>query len=68
MSEAKDAVVNDELSGSLELGAVPTILTGILPSALAVLKDKYPLLHIKVTSGPSNNLANIWPVVGWMLL
>lgn len=57
MSEAKDAIVNDELSGSLELGAVPTSLTGILPSALAVLKDTHPLLHIKVTSGPSNNLA-----------
>jgi DNA-binding transcriptional LysR family regulator len=56
-AEVKDAVVNDELSGSLELGAVPTSLTGILPSALAALKDTHPLLHIKVTSGPSNNLA-----------
>ena len=56
-AEAKDAVVNDEVSGSLELGAVPTSLTGILPSALAALKDTHPLLHIKVTSGPSSNLA-----------
>ncbi|MGO1119273.1 LysR family transcriptional regulator [Rhodovibrionaceae bacterium A322] len=43
--------------GTLLLGAVPTMLGGILPDAFASLRDLYPKLHIKVTSGLSAELA-----------
>lgn len=56
--QTRIAVTNDDLAGSLELGAVPTSLTGILPKALAALKDTHPKLQIGVKSGLSSDLAN----------
>ncbi len=47
----------EALEGTLMLGAVPTSLGGILPQALASLRDLHPRLHIKVTSGLSAELA-----------
>jgi DNA-binding transcriptional LysR family regulator len=47
----------EELEGRLMLGAVPTCLGGILPQALASMRDYHPRLHIEVTSGLSAELA-----------
>ncbi|MEO1018737.1 MAG: LysR family transcriptional regulator [Pseudomonadota bacterium] len=55
----------DELSVSLgsdgefeaiELGAVPTTLTGILPPAVASLRANHPQLRVRITSGLSHEL------------
>jgi DNA-binding transcriptional LysR family regulator len=48
---------HEELKGTLKLGAVLTSLSGILPQALALLRDYHPHLHIEVTSGLSAELA-----------
>lgn len=48
---------SEALEGTLMLGAVPTMLGGILPEAFASLRDLYPNLHIKVSSGLSAELA-----------
>jgi len=50
------SISNDELAGSLNLGAVPTCLAGVLPSALASLRAEHPNLQIRVTSGLSIDL------------
>lgn len=46
----------DALSGVLDLGAVPTVITGILPSALSALRSSQPGLHIRVANGLSEEL------------
>ncbi|NQV98294.1 MAG: LysR family transcriptional regulator [Rhodospirillales bacterium] len=46
-----------EIAGHLELGAVPTALTGVLASALVRLNTTQPKLLIRVTSGLSAELA-----------
>ncbi|MEH6628495.1 MAG: LysR family transcriptional regulator [Motiliproteus sp.] len=48
--------VVDKLSGHLSVGSVPTMLTGVLPSALVNLRSSLPKLHIKVSSGLSGPL------------
>lgn len=46
----------DALRGVLHLGAVPTVITGILPTALAALRASQPALHIHVANGLSEEL------------
>lgn len=46
----------DWLNGELTLGAVPTAITGLVPSALAMLKRDYPDLHIRVVAGLANEM------------
>lgn len=46
----------EDLAGNLSLGAVPTMFTGILPSALVNLRHSVPQLHITVSSGLSSSL------------
>jgi len=48
----------DEMTGTLELGAVPTALSGVLPSALLTLRSTHPDLKFRVTSGLSSELAD----------
>lgn len=48
---------NNEIAGHLELGAVPTALTGVLAAALVSLNKSQPNLLIRVTSGLSAELA-----------
>lgn len=45
-----------QAEGSLELGAVPSMITGVLPTALARLKADQPNLRIRLTSGLSHEL------------
>jgi DNA-binding transcriptional LysR family regulator len=50
------SATREDFAGNLRLGAVPTIFTGILPSALVSLRDSVPQLHIAVSSGLSSSL------------
>lgn len=45
-----------QLSGSLQLGTVPTIQTTILPTALKELRNSHPELFISISSGLSDEL------------
>ncbi len=47
----------EELSGVLDLGAVPTCIAGVLPKALASIQKTHPKLRIHVTSAQSAELA-----------
>ena len=47
---------SDALEGTLLLGAVPTSLDGIVPPALAFLREYHPGLLVRVTSGLSADL------------
>lgn len=46
----------DEFCGELILGAVPTTLTGLVPSALSQLRLQYPGIHVRVVPGLTNQL------------
>lgn len=50
--------ISDESSvrGQLMLGAVPTLLTGLVPKTVSLLKAAYPELHIRVVPGLSADL------------
>ena len=51
------SVINDDgLHGNLSLGALPTVLAGLVPSAIAPIKAKYPDLHISILPGQTNEL------------
>lgn len=51
------SITGDEnLKGQLMLGAVPTLLTGLVPRTVNVLKGVYPDLHIRVVPGLSADL------------
>ncbi len=52
-----DGFARDELSGTLDLGAMGTSLTGVLPMALASLQASHASLRIRVTGGLSADLA-----------
>jgi DNA-binding transcriptional LysR family regulator len=54
---ATPSVVSGSISGQLIVGAVPTVLLGLLPLALASLRDAYPDLHLTVRGGGSVQLA-----------
>jgi DNA-binding transcriptional LysR family regulator len=47
----------DSLRGVLNLGAIPTVLSGLLPEALATMQARYPDIMIRLTSGLSAELA-----------
>jgi DNA-binding transcriptional LysR family regulator len=49
----------DELQpvqGHLRLGAVPSVITGILPGAIAALRRKHPGVHVEITMALSAEL------------
>jgi DNA-binding transcriptional LysR family regulator len=51
------AEVNSEtIGGQLNLGVVPSVITGLIPKALVALRLKYPKVHIEVTMGQSAEL------------
>ena len=47
---------DDEISGELILGAVPTTLTGLVPLALSQLKSLHPSIRVRIFPGLSNQL------------
>ncbi|MEW2918337.1 LysR family transcriptional regulator [Ruegeria sp. ANG10] len=47
---------NNELSGEITLGAVPTTLTGLVPTALARLKSVHPDILVRIVPGLTNQL------------
>ncbi len=47
---------DDEVSGELILGAVPTTLTGLAPLALTQLKKSHPSIRVRVVPGLSHQL------------
>lgn len=49
-------LTGDELSGRLSLGAIRASFKGALPKALAILRHRYPQLHIHVQTAVSNEL------------
>ena len=51
-----DVVAGEALAGSLEIGSVPTLLSGILPPALSAIRKQHPDLRIRVSSGLSADL------------
>lgn len=44
--------------GELTLGAVPTTLTGLVPFAVAMLKEEHPGLHVRVVPGLSTEIGS----------
>lgn len=49
---------DDGFHGELTLGAVPTTLTGLVPFAIAMLKDDHPDLHVRVVQGSTVEIAS----------
>ena len=51
-----DIATGEALSGSLGIGSVPTLLSGILPPALSAIRGSHPDIRILVSSGLSADL------------
>ena len=51
-----DNLADTPLTGVLDIGAVPTIASGILPLALRRLRDRHPELRLRLTTGLSHEL------------
>ena len=51
-----ESLRSDTEEGVLEIGAVPTIVSGVLPMALGRLRRKNPALQIRLTSALSHEL------------
>lgn len=47
---------DDGLKGQITLGAVPTTLTGLMPLAISLLRERLPQLHVSVTPGLTTEL------------
>lgn len=54
-----ESMVEDALKGVLQLGAIPTVVSGILPNALASIKRSQPNLRIKLVTGLSHELEEL---------
>lgn len=46
------------LQGHLRLAAVPSVITGLVPQALVMLRTRHPGLHIELVMGLSGDLVN----------
>src|SRR6266446_697459 len=59
LAEARDfksIAVADRPSGQLRLGAFSSALSGLLPDILALMKENYPLIVVRITGGHSGEL------------
>jgi DNA-binding transcriptional LysR family regulator len=50
------STMQSDVQGRLQLGAVGSTLTGLLPLALSALRMHHPGLHVEIVSGVSNQL------------
>ncbi|MEQ8710992.1 MAG: LysR substrate-binding domain-containing protein [Rhodospirillales bacterium] len=57
MTEAASS--RDALAGMLELGAVPTTLTGLLPRTLAGLRTRHPRLKVRIAQNMATELIHM---------
>lgn len=46
------------LRGNLRFGVVPSVITGLTPRVLVMLRDRYPGLHVELAMGLSAELAD----------
>ena len=46
------------LQGHLRLGAVPSVITGLVPRVLVALRKRHPALHVELAMGLSADLVN----------
>lgn len=51
-----NSLAGGKLTGTLELGTMRTSLTGVLPQALVILRDRFPDLRIHVITGDTADL------------
>ena len=56
-ADLEDSLAGADIAGVLEFGAIPTVLTGTLPGALASMRAAQPRLLVRLTSGLSGELA-----------
>ncbi len=55
-ADLEDSVDPRDITGSLDLGAIPTVISGVLPPALVSMQMTHPKLVIRLTSGLSSEL------------
>jgi DNA-binding transcriptional LysR family regulator len=53
---AEQARQGGAVAGSLVIGVIPTASTGVLPAALALLRERYPRLGVRIENGLSTDL------------
>ncbi len=53
------SVQSSKIEGRLRLGAVGSVLTGILPRVLTALRARHPAVHVEVVSGFSDTLLHL---------
>ena len=56
-SEMRSLAQDNTLTGQVTIGVVPSALTGLIPPALARLRDAHPQLQVRIVSGLSGDLA-----------
>ena len=54
----KDSVHDSRIGGALRIGVIPTVMSGILPTTLASLRQSHPQLRIELISGLSSKLVS----------
>ncbi|MCP4077526.1 MAG: LysR family transcriptional regulator [Gammaproteobacteria bacterium] len=55
-NELKQSFIEHNYSGTLHIGTVPSVLTGILPCALSAMRKKHPRLLVNLITGLSREL------------
>jgi DNA-binding transcriptional LysR family regulator len=56
VKDLRSVATEEQFSGELNLGAISSALTGILPALLASVAERYPLLKLFITPGSSEDL------------
>lgn len=56
-TELKQSFINSHYSGTLHVGTVPSVLTGILPCALSAMRKKHPRLFVNLVTDLSRELS-----------
>ena len=47
------------VAGNFHIGAVPSVMTGIMPNALIALRSKHPRVHVELAMGLSADLGAV---------